>query len=170
MQVLFREHCEFCCKTKIISDLDEVDYYNEIEEETGLNIPMYPSTKQEAKNCFKELGWFYEKGIVLCKECFDLLKDGRFVVNKYNYFCTEDGNYNFPEEFLVMDETTATSLVKKYKGEKLRSVKALPTAVKFFRGEWKTDVVGLVTDNPNTKVIVSDFKEDTGFSIEIQKE
>lgn len=155
METLFRESCYFCKNTKVFNDGSEATYHTKIFESDGRPILMYPITKQEAKNCLKELGWVYQQRVVFCKECFDLLSNGKFVVDKYNEFCSNDGDHDMPFPPLVMNEPEAKAFINQFKGEKLRIVKALPTAIKYFRGEWKVDIKGLIRENPKAEFVIN---------------
>lgn len=145
MERLYKEECQFCHTSKIISGFDSFDSEERQRYPGGHEIPIFihVHNKSTAKEFLKSEGWRYYKGLVFCPSCFKTLDDGYVVLDKYKQFYSKKVICDVPDLSFIMKLKEAESLaLVTYNNEAVHSTNALPVICKYLKGEWRADVIG----------------------------
>lgn len=161
---LFEECCHFC---RFEDTVSEGEYIFEggtelLDDGETIDIPSFINNEQRAKKWFELHGWLYVNEHVLCKGCFNKLKNGYVVLDRFNQFydfsdCQEA--YDFPEISCVMNKQEAINFSRyKYNDESVTYHEALDIVLKFLKDEIKSDSMGYSKEHPYISMLVDDIE------------
>jgi hypothetical protein len=159
MIVSYHEQCELCdCGSYV----NEGDYFYDLKDTPENNVKdiydyaRFVTSKSTAKKWFKDNGWKYYKGCVFCESCFDLMKSGYVIMDKFNYLYSENGWMDLPFPKCIMSKDLAEQVSKEEgQGKILVKRKALNTVIKFLKEEIEFDIIGYHKENPITPFVIN---------------
>lgn len=163
---LFEERCALCECKKNVSE-GEYIFEGEIEElEDGetFPVPTFISSKALAKKWFKSHGWRYYNNLVYCGECFEQLKNGYVVLDRFNQIYDNEACLDLPQTSCVMSKEEAIAFSRyQYNNENVFHRKALGIVSKFLNGELESDVVGFIKAHPDVDITITSTFLERGF-------
>lgn len=153
MELIFNEKCHFCLKEESLSEYKEFNEGETLKDPDGFEfeVPTWAKNKSTAKRYFKLEGWHYSKELVFCKDCFEKLKKGYIVIDRFHMFYNEEMICDIADPSFLMDLDQARQFTSTtYNNEVVYFKKAFSIICQSLREEWEVDVVGHHKANQNT--------------------
>lgn len=151
MELIFKEKCIFCLREEFLSEFTEFSDGKTYTDPDGFEfeLPLCATNKSTAKKYFKQEGWHYYKKYSFCKDCFEKLNSGYFVIDRFNQFYCHYLICDTPDPCFLMTLDQARPFTSAtYNDEHVRFKKAFPIMCQILRGDWKVDVVGHYKADP----------------------
>lgn len=157
---LFEECCHFCRCEDTVS---EGEYIFEggvevLEDGETFETPSFIKNKKLAKKWFELHDWRYINEQVLCRDCYNKLKNGYVVLDRFNQFYDCEARYDFPEISCVMNKQEAIDFAQyKYNDESVAYYEALDIVLKFLNGDMESDAIGFCKAHPDVPITIGFF-------------